>query len=138
LPLCRRPFKALAEKIGIGEEELLAIISGFVENGTIRRFGARIKHHKAGYEGNVMTVWNVPEEEIDKTGEVMTSFPQVSHCYERPKIPDFPYNLYSMVHGHREEDCIRVIEKISEVTGIKDYNILVTSEEHKKIAPHYF
>lgn len=138
LPLCERPFQVIAEKIGIDEDELLSHISGFIENGLVRRFGARIKHHKAGYDGNVMAVWNVPEEDMDNVGRVISSFSEVSHCYERPKIPDFPYNLYSMVHGHMEDDCIRVIEKISKTTGISDYQVLPTLEEHKKIPPRYF
>lgn len=138
LPLCSRPFKVIAEKLGIGEKELLERINDFKEEGIIRRFGARVKHHEAGYKENIMVVWSVREERLEETGSLIASYPQVSHCYARPELPDFPYNLYCMIHGREEGECLKVIEDIAKKSGITDYQMLVTGEEYKKTAPVYF
>lgn len=138
MPLCRKPFEVIAEKTGINEEELLRKLEKFKEEGIIRRFGARVNHYKTGYRENIMVVWSVPEDRIEETGSLIASYREVSHCYLRPKMPDFPYNLYSMVHGREEGDCIKVIKEISLKTGISDYELLITKKEHKKTAPLYF
>jgi len=138
LPLCRKPFEVIAKKIGIKEDELLGKLEEFKEEGIIRRFGARVNHYKTGYKENIMVVWSVAEDRIEETGFLIASYREVSHCYLRPRMPDFPYNLYSMVHGREEVDCIKVIEEISRKAGISDYKLLITKKEHKKTAPLYF
>lgn len=138
LPVCSKPFKIIADKIGMEEEDLIEKIKFYKETGVIRRFGARINHHKSGYSENIMTVWNVPEENLEEIGTQIASYGQVSHCYARPPLKDFPYNLYSMIHGKEVGECEEVIKKISEKTGITDYKKLTTKEEYKKTAPLYF
>lgn len=68
-----------------------------------------------------MCVWNVPDEKIEIVGNIMAEFPEVTHCYERPRYPDWPYNLFTMVHSYTPEECEEVAVRISEATGIKDY-----------------
>jgi siroheme decarboxylase len=138
LPLCLEPFKVISEKIGIGEDELVNKLNEFKENGLIRRFGARVKHNKAGYKENIMVVWNVPEEKIEETGAIIANYKEVSHCYIRPYLPDFHYNLYSMTHGREEGDCIKIIKEISRRINITDYKMLTTEKEYKKTSPLYF
>lgn len=138
IPLCSRPFLEIAEKVGITEDELIDRLRTFKEKGIIRRFGARIKHNKAGYKENIMVLWQVPQETLEETGSLIAGYREVSHCYIRPELPDLPYNLYSMIHGREDGDVIKVIKKISEVTGIKNYKLLVTEKEYKKTSPLYF
>ncbi|MEQ8171611.1 MAG: Lrp/AsnC family transcriptional regulator [Candidatus Eremiobacterota bacterium] len=138
IPLCSRPFLKIAEKAEITEDELINRLRTFKEKGIIRRFGARIKHNKAGYKENIMVLWHVPEEKLEETGSLIAGYREISHCYIRPELPDLPYNLYSMIHGREEGDVLKVIEKISGVTGIKDYKLLVTEKEYKKTTPLYF
>ena len=79
-----------------------------------------------------MCVWNVPDERIEKVGAIMAEFPEVTHCYERPRYPDWPYNLFTMVHSYTPEDCEKVAVRISEATGIKDYTLFFSEREFKK------
>lgn len=138
LPVTERPFAEIAEKIGISEEELLGKLAEWKERGIIRRFGAILRHHNAGFAANAMTAWVVPPERVDEVGPIMASFPEVSHCYERPPFPGFPYNLYTMIHGRTREECAAVAEKISRATGITEYRALYTTKEYKKTSPMYF
>ena len=138
LPPVKEPYLAVSKKIGIDEEELITRLKKLKEEGIIRRFGARVVHHKSGYKENIMTVWNVPSDKVEETGNFMASYPQISHCYVRSLLPDMPYNLYSMIHGREEGECLRVIKDISEKTGITDYVMLPTKREYKKTAPVYF
>ncbi len=138
IPLCSKPFLEIADKVGITEDELIDRLRAFKEKGIIRRFGARIKHNKAGYKENIMVLWQVPQEKLEETGSLIADFREVSHCYIRPELPDLSYNLYSMIHGREEGDVLQIIKKISKATGIKNYKLLVTEKEYKKTTPLYF
>ncbi|MBP6965754.1 MAG: Lrp/AsnC family transcriptional regulator [Armatimonadetes bacterium] len=138
LPLSERPFLAAAEEIGITEGELLAQIAEWKEDGTIRRFGAILKHADAGYAANAMGAWNVPDEDAERFGRTASSHKSVSHCYLRPRFEGFPYNLYTMIHGRSREECEVVAGTISEQTGVADYELLYTTAEYKKTSPVYF
>jgi len=138
LPLSLTPFVQVARKAGWKEEVLLRRVRGFVRRGMIRRFGAILRHQKAGYQGNAMVVWNVPDEQIPRVSRAAASFVPVSHCYLRPPFPDWPFNLYTMVHGKDEKDCRRVALQISKKTGIKDYRLLFSKREYKKSSMAYF
>jgi DNA-binding Lrp family transcriptional regulator len=138
LPLSLTPFAQVARNAGWKEKVLLRRVRGFVRRGVIRRFGAILRHQKAGYEGNAMAVWKVPEEKVPSVGQAMVSFPAVSHCYLRPPFPDWPFNLYTMVHGKSGKDCWRIAQEISQKTGIKDFRLLFSKREHKKSSMTYF
>lgn len=138
VPLTSRPFKELADRIGISEDEFISKVSEFLENGCIRRFGAALRHRKAGITANGMGVWVVPESERERVGSIMASFKAVSHCYERPSFEDWPYNLFTMIHGRTKEECFETAKKISDATGIKEYKILFSSQEFKKESMVYF
>ena len=132
IPLETRPFEKLAKKIGISEDEFIKKANEFLEKGYIRRFGAAIRHRKAGITANGMGVWIVREADRESVGKIMASFKEVSHCYERPSFEGWPYNLFTMIHGKTKEECYATAKKISEATGIKDYKLLFSSQEFKK------
>jgi DNA-binding Lrp family transcriptional regulator len=138
LPLCPKPFQAIAERIGISEDELVAEIHRLKEQGIIRRFGAIVNHRNLGIAANAMVVWRVPRDKAQEIGEIMAAFPEVSHCYERPTYPDWQYNLFTMIHGKSRYECERVIAQISEQTGIKEYKQLYSTQELKKVSMKYF
>jgi len=104
----------------------------------IRRFGAILRHQKAGYRGNAMAVWKVEEDQIQRVGQIMASFSAISHCYQRSPLPKWPFNLYTMIHGRTEKDCRLLAQKISKETGLKDYRLLFSKREHKKSSMRYF
>ena len=137
IPLVREPFRELAHKLGIKEETLIARIKSYKKYGLMRKFSASLNHRKAGFKHNVMAVWNVPDKLIDRAGNLMASFPEVSHCYERRRAKDWNYNLYSMVHGRTKKECLKIVGDISKKTGCKDHRVLFSSREYKKSAARY-
>ncbi len=138
LPVEKSPFATIAAKLGIREEELITHIKRFVDAGIIRRFGATIYHHRSGFEANVMVAWKVPENKLDEIGGKMANFSEVTHCYARITYPNWPYNLYTMIHGRNKEECLEVVRRISEATGIKIYRLLFTENTFKRTSPEYF
>ena len=101
LPLVARPFEALAQGLGLSETELLHGLQAMRARGLIRRIGALPNHYRLGYVANGMTVWDVADEQVDAIGARIGALPGVSHCYRRPRsLPDWPYNLFAMLHGH--------------------------------------
>jgi len=138
LPLTSTPFMDIGREVGLSEEEVILLIKKWEESGIIRRFGAAIRHQNAGMTSNVMIVWRVPREKTKEAGKIMASFQEVSHCYERPILPKWPYNLYTMVHGKSIDDCDRIAAGISSKTGIGDYQLLFSTKEYKKSSMEYF
>ena len=131
------PFRALAAELDLPEDDLLARIRGYQASGVLRRFGAILRHQTAGFTANGMSVWNVPDAEVERVGAVMTGFSEVSHCYERPRLPDWPYNVFGMIHGQTEEQCRAVAARMAEATGIRDYDLLFSLREFKKSSMVY-
>lgn len=138
LPLIERPFAAVAERAGIEEAAVLDRIRAWKTSGAIRRFGARVAHHKLGYAANGMSVWRVGEAEAEAAGQIMAKQPEVSHCYLRETPPGWDYNLYGMIHGTSKEEVRAVAARISELTGLRDYDVLFSVREFKKSVPQYF
>ncbi len=138
IPLTLEPFKSIAEQLNITEDEVLSRIKNMQDKKIIRRFGAVLRHQKAGITANGMIVWNVPDEFVDDIGVKFASFKEVSHCYIRPRTPNWDYNLYTMVHGKDQETCYRIAEKLSSVSGMKNYKILFSEKEFKKSSMKYF
>ena len=104
----------------------------------MRRFAAVLHHRKAGFSANAMGVWAVPETEIDRVGELMASFREVSHCYRRPSYPDWPYNIFTMVHAKSQDECEKTLDRIAEKTGVQKRSALYSTKEYKKIRVKYF
>jgi len=138
LPLVPRPFHTLAQTYGTTEARLLAQAREFLRRGLMRRFAAVLNHRRAGFRANALGVWRVPEEQVDEVGAQMASFVAVSHCYQRPTYPDWPYSLFTMIHARRSEECHAVAAAISRFTGIADYELLFSTKEYKKVRVQYF
>ena len=137
LPLEKRPFRELGNLTGMSEKEILKSIGDLMAKGIIRKFGAVIRHQKAGYTQNAMVVWAVPEGQREATGNVLASFPEITHCYERTPPFEGKYTIFTMVH-FREGEGERVIRKLSEASGIRDFKVLTSEEEYKKSSMEYF
>ncbi len=132
IPIVSEPFKHIAEELELSEGEVLRRLNNLMKEGVIRRFGASIGHRVIGITANAMCTWNVPDEKVEEVGAIMAGFPDVTHCYERPRFEDWKYNLYTMVHAYSREECEKVAKEISIATGIKDYRILFSEKEFKK------
>ncbi|MDH5541502.1 MAG: AsnC family transcriptional regulator [Nitrospinota bacterium] len=139
IPDSIRPYKDIADTVGLSEKEVIEKIRFYKEKGWIRRYGATLRHHNAGFKANGMGVWSVPEEsEREELGAEMAGFREVSHCYERPSYEDWPYHLFTMMHGETKEEVMEIAKRISEKTGVKEYNVLFSSREFKKSSMRYF
>jgi DNA-binding Lrp family transcriptional regulator len=138
LPAEPEPFAPMAARLGFSEEELFGHARNLLERGFLRRYAAILYHRKAGFKSNAMGVWNVPSERIGEVGLQMASFAAVSHCYQRPTYPDWPYTIFTMVHGNSDEQCEEILAAISQATGITDYRSLYSTREYKKTRVRYF
>ncbi|UCG11457.1 MAG: AsnC family transcriptional regulator [Deltaproteobacteria bacterium] len=138
LPVVDRPFAVVAEKLKVSETELLEKIRELIADGTIRRFGATLRHQRSGYDANAMVVWEVESERLDKVGAIFASFREVSHCYQRPALADWPYRLFTMIHGRSPQECRQIAKRMAETAGVESYSLLFTMEELKKTTMVYF
>lgn len=132
IPLNRRPYRTIAEKAGMQEQEVLAAISRLKEKGVIRRIGAILAHRTLGIAANALVLWAVPEERIEEIGEKLAGFPEVTHCYYREVPASWSYNLFTMVHARDRRTCLEKIERIAHVVGLSDYQVLFSFRELKK------
>lgn len=134
----RRPFAELAERLALGEEQILERLSAYLRQGAMRRFGAMLRHQLAGFVANGMSAWDVPDDRVAEVGARIAAVGAVSHCYERPRFDDWVYNIYGMIHGGDEQACLAVAAGIARETGIGNYRVLFSSREFKKTSMVYF
>jgi DNA-binding Lrp family transcriptional regulator len=132
------PFVKAANNLGITEDELFAKMKHYESMGVLRRFAAILRHRQVGFTANGMIVWKVPEGRITSVGETLGSFPQVSHCYERPTYDDWPYNVFSMIHCKTHDEAYDVAKTIQKQIDVNEYKILFSSREFKKTRVEYF
>ncbi|HUU48154.1 MAG TPA: Lrp/AsnC family transcriptional regulator [Nitrosopumilaceae archaeon] len=132
------PFVKAANNLGITENELFEKMKEYQEIGVMRRFAAILRHRQVGFTANGMIVWKVPEDKISEVGEKLGSFPQVSHCYERPTYSDWPYNVFSMIHCKTHVEANEMAKTIQDQINVDEYRILFSSREFKKTRVEYF
>ena len=132
------PFVKAANNLGITEDELFSKMKHYESLGVLRRFAAILRHRQVGFTANGMIVWKVPEDRITSVGETLGSFPQISHCYERPTYDDWPYNVFSMIHCKTHDEAYDVAKTIQNQIDVNDYKILFSSREFKKTRVEYF
>jgi DNA-binding Lrp family transcriptional regulator len=135
LPLTPRPYHWLAEQLGLMPEDLMARLRAMLDRGVIRRIGVVPNHYRLGYRANGMTVWDVPDERVDELGERVGQLASVSHCYHRPRHPpEWPYNLFAMVHGKTRADVEREAGRIAEILGaaVRSHAVLYSTRILKK------
>jgi DNA-binding Lrp family transcriptional regulator len=138
IPVVEEPFREAAESLGLSYDAFFEIARELKESGVMRRFATILNHRKAGFGANAMSVWAVPEEQGEEIGRQLATFSAVSHCYLRPSYPDWPYNLFAMVHAKTQEACDALIEEMAEETGLKEYGKLYSTREFKKQRLVYF
>ncbi|MGM0645349.1 MAG: winged helix-turn-helix transcriptional regulator [Thermodesulfobacteriota bacterium] len=139
LPDSATPFADIAQEVGVSESAVLDLLRRLQANGGIRRFGATLRHQQAGYGHNAMVAWYVEQDhDLHEVGARMAERPEITHCYQRRNCLDWPYNMYTMIHGKSLEDCLRVIGELQAATGVQQYEILFSDQELKKTSMRYF
>ncbi|MBI3283257.1 MAG: Lrp/AsnC family transcriptional regulator [Burkholderiales bacterium] len=135
LPLVARPYHAVAEQLNISADEVMRRMETMQQRGLIRRIGVVPNHYALGYRANGMSVWDVADEVIDALGERVGQLPFVSHCYRRPRrLPQWPYNLFAMVHGKSRSEVEQKVSVIAELLGrqARAHEILYSTKILKK------
>jgi DNA-binding Lrp family transcriptional regulator len=135
LPLVPRPYHAIAEQLGLDAEEVKTRLLRLLASGAIRRIGAVPNHYALGYAANGMTVWDVADDGVDELGERVGRLDFVSHCYRRPRHPpDWPYNLFAMVHGRSRDEVEAKVAVIAALVGpsCRAHDVLYSSRILKK------
>jgi siroheme decarboxylase len=137
LAVTKFPFEETGNLCGLTGAEVLDTIRQLTEKGYIRKFGAILRHQKAGYKKNALVVWAAPVGQKQKAGEIFASFPFISHCYERKPAFKKKYNIFTMLHSN-DENISSLINEAATAAGIHDYLILESVQEYKKTSPEYF
>ena len=138
LPIKSEPFKEIVDELNISYEELFSTLELLKEAGIMRRFAAILNHRKAGFNANAMVAWDIDEKKAEEIGKIAASFTAVSHCYIRPKYPNWRYNLFTMVHGKTKEETTSHINDIAKEIEFLDKKELYSSREFKKVRIKYF
>jgi DNA-binding Lrp family transcriptional regulator len=135
LPLVPRPYHVIANEVGLSPDEVMRRMKRLLDKGAIRRIGAVPNHYALGWKANGMSVWDVPDERVAEAGRMVGALEFVSHCYRRPRhLPDWPYNLFAMVHGRTREEVADKVTRIASVLGDWDrgHDVLFSTRILKK------
>ncbi len=138
LPDTEQPFKTIADAVGTDEQTVIDLLKDLKERKVIRRFGATLRHQKAGYGHNAMVAWRVPAERSDEVGAIFAARPEISHCYIRRTYPEWTYNVYTMIHGERPGHAEEVAAELEKEVGLDDNCVLRSLKELKKTSMVYF
>ena len=136
-PRSQTPYKDTAERVGIETKQLLAILNDWKQEGKLRRIGSIIDHFKVGISGGAMVAWRVEPERVEQVGTKLAGFKEVTHAYERKTAENWPFNIYTMVHGADIQEVEQIVKGMSQACGVSDYRILATQKELKKVPPTY-
>lgn len=140
LPLVPRPYAALAGRIGLPEAEVIALIQRLQNEGAIKRFGVIVRHHELGYCANAMVVWDVPDERVADLGARIARLDYVTLCYRRARsLPQWPYNLYCMIHGRDRERVHEKLAELIDICGLQGirYEVLFSRRRFKQRGAYY-
>ncbi len=133
-----KPFEKVVEELWIDYETLEKEVKRLQDGGYMRRFASILYHRRAGFSANAMVVWDVDEKRAEEIGAKVAQFRAVSHCYLRPTFPNWPYSLFSMIHGRSKEEVQEVVEEIAKEIEPKEYRYLYSTREFKKERIKYF
>lgn len=138
IEIVSEPFKKIIDELDIDYNKFFSILKELQDAGIMRRFASILNHRKAGFNANAMVVWDVDETNGEEIGATAASFSAVSHCYLRPKYANWPYNLFTMVHGKTKEETNSIIAEMANEIEAKSHMPLYSSREFKKVRIEYF
>jgi siroheme decarboxylase len=138
LPITEEPYAAACEALGMSIEAVAAHAEQMKAAGALRRISAVFKHQSAGFTFNAMGVWAVPQNQVAEIGQQMASFKAVSHCYLRPTYPEWPYTIFTMVHGRSKEEAFGKIQAIHDEVAPFEHAILYSTKEYKKVRLEFY
>ena len=140
LPITPRPWQQLAEQCGMREAEVMACVERWQQAGLIKRMGLVVKHHSLGIRANAMVVWDVSDDAVGELGRRLAGEAAVTLCYRRPRrLPDWPYNLFCMIHGTRRDRVLASLDEIVERQALQaiPHRVLFSLKAYKQRGGRY-
>ncbi len=123
LPITERPYATIADQLGWTEEQVISEMDRLSGSDHVRRMGIVVKHRALGFKANAMVVWDIPDELVDEVAERMAAEAAVTLCYQRPRrLPQWPYNLFCMIHGQQRDQVLARLEQLVESLGLEQYS----------------
>lgn len=123
LPLVERPYDAIGREIGLSEGEVITGLQNLIDRGVIKRFGLIVRHHELGYNANAMVVWDIPDDKVDDVASRIIMHDFITLCYRRPRrLPDWPYNLFCMIHGRDRDTVTAQINEMILAAGLQQFD----------------
>ncbi|MDR2155189.1 MAG: Lrp/AsnC family transcriptional regulator [Burkholderiaceae bacterium] len=140
LPLAPEPFDLWAAALGCASDDVLRQLQAWLDAGTLRRFGLIVRHHEAGFTANAMTVFDLPDSEVDALGQRLAAQPGVTLCYQRQRAPGWRYNLYCMVHGRSRDQTLQLLHAAIDAAGLTEQprEVLFSRRRFKQTGARYF
>ncbi|MCI5068494.1 Lrp/AsnC family transcriptional regulator [Acidovorax sp.] len=135
LPLVARPYEAVGAMLGVDGERVCTRLAAMLDEGLVRRIGAVPNHYRLGFTANGMSVWDVADDEVDALARQVAQLTGVSHCYRRTRhLPEWPYNLFAMLHGRSREEVQRQADVVAALLGpaCRAHDILYSTAILKK------
>lgn len=140
LPIVSRPYADLAKQLGTTEQDVISRLQRLIDNGAIKRYGVVVRHKELGYTANGMVVWDIPDDRVDEMGTCIGKYDCVTLSYRRPRrLPDWSYNLFTMVHGSNREEVTRKVAEIVDSCGLQniEHTILFSTRRFKQRGASY-
>lgn len=140
LPLTATPYASLAVRLDLSEDAVIRQLDQWLQEGYIKRLGLVVRHHAVGYRANAMVVWNIPDEQVDALGEQLRNHPAITLCYRRPRrLPDWPYNLFCMIHGKDRELVLQQIDALKQQFDLQNIQsaVLFSQRQFKQTGGRY-
>lgn len=140
LPLVKRPYAEIGAALGMSEAEVISRIERLQQEQLIKRFGVIVRHRELGYKANAMVVWDIPDEKVSEYGRCLGKFSHVTLCYQRPRhLPQWPYNLFTMIHGRDKQDVLDSVDSIARECGLAEVprEVLFSGKRFKQRGARY-
>ena len=140
LPIVSRPYAEIAQQLNTSEKDVISRLQHLIDIGAIKRYGVVVRHKELGYTANGMVVWNIPDDKVEELGMCIGKYACVTLSYRRPRrLPDWPYNLFTMVHGSCREEVTKKVNEIIEECNLQNtqHNILFSTRRFKQRGASY-
>jgi len=140
LPIASRPYAEIAKTLGSTEQDVISRLQRLIDSGAIKRYGVVVRHKELGYTANGMVVWDIPDDKVEETGMCIGKYDCVTLSYRRPRrLPEWSYNLFTMVHGSDRDEVTQKVADIVEKCGLQDikHTILFSTRRFKQRGASY-
>lgn len=124
IPLVERPYAAMAEQLGVTEDEVLQLLADLKARGYLTRVGPVFRPNRIG--ASTLAALAVPAERLEEVAALINSYPEVNHNYER----EHSYNLWFVVTAPDRARVLEVLDNIQARTGLEPMDLPMVRDFH--------